>query len=451
MPGVGGTGVVTVSQVIGTAAQRAGLFVQSLDQTGLAQKGGPVVSDLRITAAAMDNSPKIEAGGVDLNLVFDMIVGVGPLNLQGNDPSRTVGVVSTTLMARGFDVSRRGARLPDPGPLIDELAATLRSDAAVFVDSHAISRSLFGSTAPANILLLGVAFQMGALPIAAEHIEASIDLNGVAVEANIQAFRAGRLYVADRARLDALVVGGDSPTARSSYSDVFDGELGRIVSIRGVDLVGFQNRKVADDYVKFIRRVSEREQSAAPGSTVVAEATARGLYKLIAYKDEYEVARLHLDQSVETAVQAAARGQAVRVSWNLHPPMLRAMGMHSKIRLGPWARPVMRALKAMKVVRGTPLDIFGYAHVRRVERKLVDEYRIVMEQALGALNADNVGAVARLADLPDMVRGYEDIKLASVDDYHAELADLCGQLGIEAPASVFEPTHTSRTTRGNTR
>jgi indolepyruvate ferredoxin oxidoreductase len=178
------------------------------------------------------------------------------------------------------------------------------------------------------------------------------------------------------------------------------------------------------------------EAERAGGGTSVTETYARGLYKLMAYKDEYEVARLHLD-AVERARIADEFGDGAKVQLMLHPPLLRAMGLKRKLKLGAWAVPGMQALRAGKRIRGTRLDVFGYAHVRRVERELIDEYRALVDKALEHLGPETVATVARIADLPDIVRGYEDIKLANVDTFRARAAELLQEL-TEAPAS---PAH----------
>ena len=303
MPGVGGTGVVTVSQILGVAAQRSGRFVQSLDQTGLAQKGGPVISDLRVSAAERPESPRIESGSVDLNLVFDLVVGVSDANISGNSADRTVLVASTTMIPRGIDVSRRGARIRDASPLTDRIAGTCRPEPTMLVDTHAVTRDLFGNTATANVLLLGTAFQLGAVPLPASDIELAIEANGVAVNANLQAFRWGRMLVVDPSRVDRAHTRSTASTpSPAELLQGFDGELGRLLEVRVPDLIEYQNRRLAHRYVEVVRKVAAAEQRVDPTSHVLAERVARYLHKLMAYKDEYEVARLLLhDATVEPA------------------------------------------------------------------------------------------------------------------------------------------------------
>jgi len=455
MPGIGGTGVVTVAQILGTAALLDGRYVSGLDQTGLAQKGGAVVSDLRVTREALPTSTKLPAGAVDLYLAFDLIVGVMPANLSGASTERTVVVASLTETPTGRMIGTT-ARQPAPARIREVLAETSRREDSVYVDMAGLAEALFGRSTSANILGLGIAYQLGAVPVTAASIERALDLNGVAVRANIQAFRWGRLYVHDRARVEAAVAAASSsakavagaasrgkaeqsaPGDRATGTAVsrlagllpadpeggpaLGGELGRLVAIRYPDLVAFQNEALARRYLDVVRRVARAEERTAPGSTALAEAVARNLYKLLAYKDEYEVARLQLDAAERERIRAVAGGERVKVVWHLHPPLLRAMGMSNKLRLGPWFAPAYQALRAMRGLRGTPFDIFGYAEVRRTERALITEYLATVDELLARLAPATLAVAVRIAELPDMVRGYEEIKMASVRSYREKQA-----------------------------
>jgi indolepyruvate ferredoxin oxidoreductase len=431
MPGIGGTGVVTVAQILGTAATLDGKYVGGLDQTGLSQKAGPVVSDLRITTHVIEGTNKVTAGSVDLYLVFDLLVGLSPTNLVAVSPERTVAIVSTAKTPTGHMVSDVHAAYPDQDALQSDVDSVTRADANRYLDAIALTEGLFGESTTANVFQLGVAFQAGAIPVRAEAIEQAIELNGAAVEANLLAFRWGRMWAIDAERVRAASVTATdhmpTPSARLEAAieaaGLGDGELGRLVRLRAADLAVYQSNAYAARYLATVAN------AAASGQANFAEAVARYLYKLMAYKDEYEVARLHLEEAAALQV-ANAVGNDVVVSYNLHPPILRAMGMKKKIRLGPWFTPVMRALRAGKRLRGTPLDPFGYAKVRRVERSLVKEYRAVIEQLAPKVTAANAGMATELASLPDFVRGYETIKLDNVEHYHSELARLRSQLGV---------------------
>ncbi|MDH4145686.1 MAG: indolepyruvate ferredoxin oxidoreductase family protein [Acidimicrobiia bacterium] len=431
MPGVGGTGVVTVSQVLGTAATLDGKHVGGLDQTGLSQKAGPVVSDLRITTQPIEGTNKLTAGSADLYLVFDILVGLAEANLVGVSPERTVAVVSTTKTPTGAMVRDVHATFPNLDLLTADMDAATRADQNRYLDVMAVTEGLFGDTTTANMFQVGVAYQIGALPISAGAIEQAIELNGAAVEANQLAFRWGRMWAVDPERVRAASVTVEdalpkpTPAIESAITaaGLGDGELGRIVRLRAADLVEYQDEKYAKRYLETVRK------AAASNHDAFTEAVARYLYKLMAYKDEYEVARLHTEAAAKLNI-ANAVGDDVTVSYNLHPPMLRALGMKNKTTLGPWFTPVLANLQKGKRLRGTPLDPFGQAKVRKVERQLIKEYRDIVEKLAGKVTADNADLATELASLPDVVRGYEEIKLANVEHYHSELARLRSQLGV---------------------
>jgi indolepyruvate ferredoxin oxidoreductase len=216
--------------------------------------------------------------------------------------------------------------------------------------------------------------------------------------------------------------------------------LRRLLEIRVPDLIAYQDEAYAERYAGFVALVAQAERRATPGRTALAEAVARYLYKLMAYKDEYEVARLHLDAAPEEiAARAGLAGQEVRVTWQLHPPLLREWGLEQKIGLGPWFRPGLRALRAMKGLRATPLDPFGRTEVRRTERALIAEYRRMVKDACARLTPETHVAAVALAELPDMVRGYEQVKLDNVRRYREAAQNLLAQLGAPAPAVDHGP------------
>ncbi len=438
MMGIGGTGVVTVNQILGTAALLDGKHVRALDQTGLSQKGGPVVSHLKLFDREPEVSNNVSAAGADLYLAFDLLVGSQPASLAKADPDRTVAVVSTSRVPTGQMVTNNRLGFPELSSLIERIEAVTRKEHNVYLDAQLIAETLFNDHLAANIVLLGAAYQAGTIPVSAEAIEQAIRLNGVAVEMNLLAFRWGRLAVADPHRVDVELLRATrraerpapalSPEVRALIDSVgAEGELRRLLEIRVPDLVDYQDLAYARRYVEFVRWVREAEARRAPGRTAIAEAVARYLYKLMAYKDEYEVARLHLDPAVRSELEARF-GRGARIYWHLHPPLLRALGLKHKIRLGPWFGPVFRVLRAMRRLRGTPLDIFGYTPIRRLERQLIDEYRSLVERAIEKLDGSNYDVVLAIACLPDEIRGYEAIKLAGVERYRRRAAELMARL-----------------------
>jgi len=433
MMGIGGTGVVTVNQVLGTAALLDGKHVRGLDQTGLSQKGGPVVSHLKIFEQAPEVSNKVAAGSADCYLGFDFLVATSPQNLDHASPDRTIAVVSTSKVPTGAMVTSTDVEFPDPGGLVASINRFTRKDENVYLDAQVLAETLFDDHMAANMLVLGAAYQAGAIAVSAEAIEEAIVLNGVSVQMNTHAFRAGRLFVGDpvwakslrRRRLGAVEVRPElGREARALVEHVgATGELRRLLELRVPELCAYASAAYAREYVEFVRRVYLAEAAMVPGETRLSEGVARYLFKLMAYKDEYEVARLHLAQDLATALAAEFPG-GVTVRYNLHPPFLRALGMTRKLKLGKWFDGVFRLLVGLRRLRGTALDPFGYAEVRRVERALPGEYRALVEKALVSLSPETYEAAVKLANLPDVIRGYEAIKLRNVGRFRDEVRAL---------------------------
>jgi indolepyruvate ferredoxin oxidoreductase len=443
--GIGGTGVVTVNQVLGTAALLEGRFVDGLDQTGLSQKGGPVVSHVKIAPVPLDRSNRVGERAADCILAFDLLTAAQPLHLARIAPGRTLAVVSISQAPTGAMIASPDVRFPPVPALVEPIAARTGPDKLQLLDAAALAERYFGDHMAANMIVLGAAYQAGALPVSAAAIERAIALNGVAVAMNTGAFRLGRWAVAAPERVRAGEI--ERPEALAPQRRIgrragqliesvgASGELRRLLEVRVPDLIAYQNTAYAKRYVAFVRRVRAAEQAAVPGQTRLSEAVARYLYKLMAYKDEYEVARLSLTTGVDAALQATF-GPVTEVRYHLHPPLLRALGWNRKIRLGRWFNGVYRLLIAARRLRGTPLDPFGSTHMRRVERALIDEYRAQIEQALAGLSPATYDAAVRLAELPDMIRGYEAVKLRTVQRWREAVR----ALGFGPPAPAQEAT-----------
>ncbi len=432
LAGIGGTGIVTVNQVLGSAAIRDGRAVHGVDQTGLSQKAGPVVSHLRVARSESGLGPANRVGRAGCYLAFDVLVGADPRYLGYASPESTTAVVSTSAVPTGAMVRDASVSAPEIGGLLERISSS--SAALVGLDGAGAATALFGDTMPANLLLVGAAYQSGALPVSAAAIEWAIELNGVAVAVNTAAFGWGRVAVADPAAFEAAVTAragtrhgpgaGDVAPALPPGVDLgdLDGEPARMVTLRAAELAAFQDAGTARRYVRDVRAVRDAER-ALTGRTELSEAAAAGLYRLTAYKDEYEVARLLTDPVFEARLRAEVPG-GTRMRYRLHPPVLRSLGRDRKIAFGPWMRPVLRALARGKVLRGTPLDPFGRTHVRRTERALRDEYRqmvLALARNLRPGDYDTAVAAARAAE---EVRGYEGVKAAGIARYRARLAEL---------------------------
>ena len=432
--GIGGTGVVTISQVIATAATLDGRSARTVDMTGLAQKGGAVVSDVKITPEPAEEAAKVAARTCDLYLVCDALVGTDPVNLTVTEAHRTTAVVSTTKMPTGAMVIDTKVGFPADAAVhsaIDEHVGR-----ALYLDAVATSDALFGDEQFANMLLVGAAHETGALPVSAASIERAIALNGVAVDTNMQAFRRGRQSVADPDALAAALAirVRHAETAPSTdavraveAAGITDPAVGAVTRLRYDELAAYADSDYAREYLAVVARVDRSALGAD-----VTEAVARHLYKLMAYKDEYEVARLTADPAFAATV-AHTYGDDATTAVRLHPPTLRALGLRHKVGFGRWARPALTGLARMKRLRGTALDPFRYTEVRRTERELIGEYREVIGQVLAAWDDGRIGvddrpAIIGLLSLPDMVRGYEHIKLDNVAQYRdtvrRTLADL---------------------------
>ncbi|MFC0864034.1 indolepyruvate ferredoxin oxidoreductase family protein [Sphaerimonospora cavernae] len=434
MPGIGGTGVVTVSQILQMAAHLDGLHAAGLEQTGLAQKGGPVISDIRISPRPITGAVRASRGTADVLIGFDLLGAAADGNLVVASPGHTIAVVNTGIVPTAAMVTGRDALPGSPADAVVRVESATRGGETgaadnVYLDAHGLAEALFGDHMPANMLLVGAAYQHGCIPVSAGSIEQAIRLNGAAVDKNLAAFRWGRAAVADRkAVLDAADPRPDS---------VEPAGLEEALAIRTADLTDYQNAAYARKYAEDVRSVTDAaaERAGADAGERIGLAYARGLHKLMAYKDEYEVARLHLDPE-EKARREREFGPDAVVSVLLHPPLLRAMGMKRKIRLRRSAGVLFRGLRAARVVRGTALDVFGYAKVRRVERELVGEYRGMVREALTRLTPDTVDSVAEIAALPEVIRGYEDIKLARVAEFRERARTALARLTEPAAQST---------------
>jgi indolepyruvate ferredoxin oxidoreductase len=429
--GVGGTGVVTIAQILGTAFAADGFQVRSLDQTGLAQKGGAVVSDLTVSTGPAERSAKLGYGECDLYLGCDSLVATDGTQLRAAGQDRTVAVVSTTEVPTGQMVADVSQHFPAAGRVMAAIEAQVR--VARFLDAAALATERFGDEQYANMILVGAAYQAGALPVSAEAIEHAIRLNGVAVDANIQAFLAGRTVSEATEPAGAGTAGAGTADTRPDNAPA-ERDLAEVLALRASELTAFQDQACADEYATFVSRVQARE-AAVTGGEALARTVAENLYKLTAYKDEYEVARLSLDPALDEAVRAQF-GDGARYQYRLHPPVLRALGLRHKISLGPWFRPAFASLVALRRLRGTRLDPFGYTEVRRAERALITEYRQVIDAMLAGLTPGNHDLAVQIAALPDMIRGYEHIKLATIRAYHERLAELRAEFAAAASPTL---------------
>ena len=426
--GIGGTGSVTVVATLANAARIEGKHVIGLDQTGLAQKGGAVISDIKITHAPFKGSNKISDGRSDLYLGFDILNATDPKNLDKCHPERTIAVVSTTQTPTGQMVSNRHTLFPAVNGLVAGINRVTRQAENVFLDGQAMAEGLFGDAMATNNFMVGVAYQAGTIPLKAESIETAIKQSGVAVEMSLAAFRWGRMVVVDRAFVEAEIAkykaGASviklhqapklSPAARAIVESIgAQGEVKRLVEIRVPELIAFQNDAYAQRYADVIKKVIAGEQRAVPGQSSLAEAAARYLYKLMAYKDEYEVARLHTDPAFLAELDAQFP-HGYTVKYNLAPPMIAdrdpATGHLQKKQFGPWMFKAFQKIAGWKGLRGGALDFFGKTEERLQERASIEEYVKLLDEVLTKLTPLNHAAAVALAKVPDEIRGFGHVK-----------------------------------------
>ena len=393
-PGVGGTGVVTVNALLATAAWIDGLSVLTLDQTGSAQKGGAVVSHLVLSKVPIEAPAKINLGNADVILGFDLVGATSGDNLKCADSKRTTIVVNSSIVPTAENIRLR--TLTGAQSLIDQVDQATQRGRNVYVDANRLAEALFGSHMAVNLFMTGVAWQAGLIPITFAALEQAIELNGVDIERNLQTFNWGRKYYQDAKWVEAQA----APAIAAAPAEGFS------VARRVADLTTYQNAQVAAEYEAFVGEMAAK----APE---LEEPVGRYLYKLMAVKDEYEVARMLTSPEFEKKVRSAF-ASVESIGYNLHPPLLRRFGVTKKMKLGAWARPLLKALASLKGLRGTALDFFGYGAHRRLERTLPDWYKDVMRQAVALRHSGNAPIVLELACLPDEIRGYEQIKEESI-------------------------------------
>ena len=358
-----------------------------------------------------------------------MLGAVAPQTVDVLRSERTVAVLNTDVSPTASMVMDTSVLAPGPERLVTRVRRMTRDSEAVAIPAETLAEQLFGSHLQANMLLIGAAYQHGCLPLRADAIERAIELNGASAEANIAAFRWGRAVVAS----PELLPSAGAPAGEDAPQSGRERSLADLLERYEGELTAYQNAAYAAGFATDVQAAAAvvQERLGARGLEI-ANAYADGLYKLMAYKDEYEVARLHLD-TVERARLEREFGEDARVKVLLHPPLLRAMGMNRKLRIGRSAVPMFRALYRSRRLRGTALDPFGRTEVRRVERELIGEYRDLVSRALDKLTPDTAAVVLQIVQLPDMVRGYEEIKLGNVERMRKRAQELVLQL--DAPAT----------------
>jgi indolepyruvate ferredoxin oxidoreductase len=439
--GIGGTGVVTVGAIVGMAAHLDGKACGIVDMAGLAQKGGAVLSHIRIAHKPEDiHAIRVPARGADLVLGGDLVVAGGKKVLAAMKPGATTVVVNTHEMLPGAFTKNADFSLPTER-IKRALVQAAGREKVRFVDATRLANSLFGSTLSANMFLVGYAWQLGALPISGEAIAHAIELNGESVEANKTAFEWGRRAALDQASVEALAAPREPGTDARQISNSLD----EIIERRVAFLTGYQNAAYGARYRKLIERVRAAEAAIVPAGQELTEAAARYLFKLMAYKDEYEVARLYTDGSFAKQIAASFDGD-MRLEFHLAPPLFAkhdpVTGRPRKMNFGAWMMGAFGVLARFKFLRGTPLDPFGYSAERRMERRLVKEYRVLLDELLAGLKPGNHQLAVAIVSIPEKIRGFGPVKEKHLKAAKAEEAALlacfrAGETGdVRMPAAA---------------
>ncbi len=421
--GVGGTGVVTIGALIGMAAHLEGKACGIIDMAGLAQKGGSVMTHLKI-ADDLDaiSAIRVSAGAAELVLGCDIVVAGSKKVLASMRPGQTEVVINTHAAYPGDLTQNVDFNLP-----IERLKRVIRAQAGQghvhTIDATGLATALQGDSILGNIFMLGYAYQLGRLPLSAEAMEKAIEMNGVAVPDNLAAFRWGRWAATDADAVEKFA----APGRGSDPVHALSTNLDDIIDRRAAFLTAYQNVAYAKRYRTQIEGVRAAEEAAKPGETALTEAVARALFKLMAYKDEYEVARLYTDGTFKKAIAATFEGD-YKLKFHLAPPLLNkpdpATGRPAKSEYGPWMMKGFTLLAALKGLRGTAFDVFGYSEERRTERQLIADYEAVVGEIVEKLDAGRHTTALALASVPEKIRGYGPVKERNLEVAKVEQAAL---------------------------
>lgn len=416
--GVGGTGVVTIGALLTMAAHMEGNHFSTVDQFGMAQKGGAVTSHIRLAADPSDiHAVRLNAGAADLVLGCDSLVTGADLALGTMARRKTRVILNTHEQITGHFT--RNPSLQFPVRQIDSrLSDVIDDDQIDAFNATALATRLLGDSIAANLFILGYAYQKGLIPVSAPAIDAAIELNGVAVAMNRDAFAWGRRAARDFAAVSAAAEPERQPATR---------DPGDPVDFFEKALVAYQGERYAQRYRRTVQRISKAENSVAGQVGELTHTVARNLFKLMAYKDEYEVARLFTDGQFAAQLAEAFEGE-VKLQFHLAPPLFAKRDPHTgqpqKKRYGAWMLTAMRLLAPLRRVRGTAIDPFGYTAERRQERAAISDYELRVDRLAEELTSDKLPLAIEIAALPDMVRGYGHVKARAMAEHNEALTAL---------------------------
>jgi len=430
--GVGGTGVLTIGALLGMAAHIEGKASMILDMSGLAQKGGAVLSHVRLSEHTADvTCSRIVTGTADLVMAADEVVAAAKDTITLCEASRTVGVINTHVIPTADFILNRDFNFQSR-KVNHVLETELRKDSS-FYDFTKPAETLLGDSIATNIMMLGYAYQKGLLPLSAKAILQAIEVNGVSIKMNAQAFQLGRLAAADPARLEGMMKGQDEAVAPKTLDAM---TLDEVITHRSAHLADYQNAALAERYRALVKRVRDAATDGGYGDAL-PRAVAINYAKLLAYKDEYEVARLFTDGKFEKQLRDQFEGD-FKFNFNLAPPILGgakdALGRPKKRAFGAWMLPVFRTLAKLRFLRGTPFDIFGHSADRKLERDLIAGYEKDVVTVLGLLSPVTHDTAVEILSLPDRIRGYGPVKEKAVADAKARYTQLAADLANPPPA-----------------
>jgi indolepyruvate ferredoxin oxidoreductase len=427
--GVGGTGVITIGQLLGMAAHLDGKGVVTQDAGGLAQKGGATWSHIQIA-----NRPesifttKVDTAKADLIIGCDPIVTASPYTLATMQPGRTFVAMNSHGTPTAAFVTNPGWQFPG-GNCESAVRSAVGEELMASFDAEQVAVQMIGDSIYTNPLMLGFAWQKGRVPLSHAALMRAMELNNVQVDNNKAAFEWGRRCAHDLASVQALF------KAAQVIEFVKKPSLTEMLAKRVTFLTDYQNAAYAQTYKDFVEKV--RTAEVPLGKTTLTEAVARYLFKLMAYKDEYEVARLHTDTGFLNKVNAMFEGD-FKLNYHLAPPLVAKKndkGEMQKQQFGSWMLTGFRLLARLKGLRGTPLDVFGRTEERRMERALIDEYKVSLEEVLTGLNADNHATALEIARIPEMIKGYGHVKARHLVSARPQWAELMQAFRQPVPAS----------------
>jgi indolepyruvate ferredoxin oxidoreductase len=417
--GIGGTGVVTVSSIIATAAHLEGKNASTLDFMGFAQKGGAVISHVRIAdALTVLNQARIDVGQADAVLACDLVVAMSD-DAFSTIQEGVTRIVANSHVAPTADFVRNPDAVLDPESLMRNFSI---GDEVFALDAQKIAERVLGDATPVNVLIMGYAWQKGLIPISSAALMRAIELHHKAVELNKKAFLLGRLAAADNAEVSSL---RESNIVQFSPPESLD----EIVEFRKKWLANYQNAAYAERYVRIVQRIEEKEVEleGAGSKRALAKTVARTLFKVMAYKDEYEIARLYSDPDFHGELKKQFSGP-FKLAFNFAPPLISKLTGNTdapkKMELGSWILPFLKMLAGFKFLRGTVFDPFGYTRERKEERDLRDGYIRWLDSLVPIVTSQNKPVMLQLARLPDQVRGFGHIKRENLRKMYVERGKL---------------------------